>query len=454
MQIETRTIDFIPEEERHGKPRDLFTVWFGANMNMTTLLTGALLYSLKLNLFWSSFATIIGVAVGSIFVASHSVQGPRLGIPQMIQSRAQFGVFGAILPMIFVMAIYFGFSVSNTLIVSQTLATAANISNTLSVVLFSVGTFMVALFGYQLIHKTQAILTWVSIVLFAVVLIIIMQNPPAADLWFPDATSLATVMMGIGLTSTFALSCAPYVADYSRYLPKDTSSKSVFWNTYFGMVLSLTFMMIIGAILASKIEGFADNSGGNLAALFGAYSSLLYILIVYALLCINVFNFYGAFMAVITTLEPIVQFKVTTKTRAFVLLLITLLNIGFCQMATGDFAGMFLNFIFFISYALVPWTAINLVDYYVVRKGKYNIPDIFNPNGIYGRYNGVAIAVFVASVLAEIPFINLAGFYTGPISETMGGIDLAWLVGIVVGSIGYYLPMASRVSRQDPIQDI
>ncbi|MGO7543939.1 cytosine permease [Rhizobium ruizarguesonis] len=55
-----------------------------------------------------------------LLVASHSVQGPRLGIPQMIQSRAQFGVLGAIFPMLFVMFIYFGFSVSNTLLAAQT----------------------------------------------------------------------------------------------------------------------------------------------------------------------------------------------------------------------------------------------------------------------------------------------------------------------------------------------
>ncbi|TBE15200.1 hypothetical protein ELH07_37210 (plasmid) [Rhizobium ruizarguesonis] len=120
MEIDQRTIDFIPEAERYGKERDLFPVWFGANVNLTSLVTGALLVSMGLNLFWAVISIVVGVSIGTILVASHSVQGPRLGIPQMIQSRAQFGVLGAIFPMLFVMFIYFGFSVSNTLLAAQT----------------------------------------------------------------------------------------------------------------------------------------------------------------------------------------------------------------------------------------------------------------------------------------------------------------------------------------------
>ena len=40
-----------------------------------------------------------------------------------------------------------------------------------------------------------------------------------------------------------------------------------------------------------------------------------------------------------------------------------------------------------LLYLFTPWTAINLVDFYVVRKGHYSIREIFNPNGMYGRWN-------------------------------------------------------------------
>ncbi len=109
MNVEKRSIDFIPETERHGEPRSLLFVWFGANANITTVAAGVLPVSLGLNLFWSALSILLGSLIGAIFMASHSAQGPRLGIPQMIQSRAQFGVFGAIVPLLFVMFIYLGF---------------------------------------------------------------------------------------------------------------------------------------------------------------------------------------------------------------------------------------------------------------------------------------------------------------------------------------------------------
>ena len=92
MKVEERSIEYIPANERHGKAKDLFPIWFGANMNITTLVSGSLPIMLGLNLFWSVIAIVIGSLIGAIFMASHSVQGPKLGIPQMIQSRAQLGV--------------------------------------------------------------------------------------------------------------------------------------------------------------------------------------------------------------------------------------------------------------------------------------------------------------------------------------------------------------------------
>ena len=129
MKIETRSIEYIPANERHGKPRGLFSVWFAANMHITTLVTGALCVTFGLNLFWSVVAIILGNLLGAIFMASHSAQGPKLGIPQMIQSRAQFGVIGAVIPLILVIFMYLGFFASSGLFGAQVLSSALNLNN-------------------------------------------------------------------------------------------------------------------------------------------------------------------------------------------------------------------------------------------------------------------------------------------------------------------------------------
>jgi NCS1 family nucleobase:cation symporter-1 len=95
MDVEKRSIEFIPESERYGTPARLFSIWFSSNMQVTALIIGALGVIEGLNVFWGIVAALLGSAIGTIFMAAHSAQGPQLGIPQMIQSRAQFGVLGA-----------------------------------------------------------------------------------------------------------------------------------------------------------------------------------------------------------------------------------------------------------------------------------------------------------------------------------------------------------------------
>jgi len=91
LALERRSVDPVPDSERHGSVRSLFTVWFAANMQVTTVVTGALGVIVGLPLPWAILALVIGNLVGAVFMALHSAQGPKLGIPQMIQSRAQFG---------------------------------------------------------------------------------------------------------------------------------------------------------------------------------------------------------------------------------------------------------------------------------------------------------------------------------------------------------------------------
>ncbi|VVO35643.1 purine-cytosine permease family protein [Pseudomonas fluorescens] len=447
MSIEKRSIDFIPEAERHGKPGSLFFIWFGANMNITTIASGVLPVVLGLNLLWSALAIILGSLLGAIFMASHSAQGPRLGIPQMIQSRAQFGVIGAILPLLFVMLIYLGFFVSNTLLAAQALETVSPLGSNGNILLIGALCFVVALYGYRLIHRLQKMLSLLSLVVFIAATLLALSLPIAPEQWAATDFSLAKFLMAVSIAVTWQLSYAPYVADYSRYLPSKTSMPQVFWYSYAGTVSGGAWMMILGAILSVAIPDFASNVGGHVAGLFGPVALLLFVFIVYGQVSINVFNLYGAFMSTITVIEPFARLRVTPRVRCVFMLIISLVATALCTISQDDFISFFLNFIFFMSYFLIPWTAINLVDFYWLRKGEYRIDDIFDMNGIYGRVNWIACASFIVAIAVEIPFMNTT-LYVGPLATQLGGIDLAWVVGLVVPAFGYYWLM--RFARQTP----
>jgi len=445
MKVEKRSIDFIPEAERHGEPRSLFFVWFGANANITTVAAGVLPVSMGLNLFWSALSILLGSLVGAIFMASHSAQGPRLGIPQMIQSRAQFGVFGAIVPLLFVMLIYLGFFVSNTLLAAQAIASSSPLSNVGNIVLLGVLCFLVALFGYQLIHRQQKLLSLVSIAVFGIATLLALALPMEAGLWTTEGFNLASFLASVSIAVTWQLSYAPYVADYSRYLPTRTSTRQVFWYSYAGTVIGGSWMMLLGAVLAKAVTGFSDNVGLHLLSVLGGGTLLAVAFVLYGQIAINVFNLYGAFMSTVTVIEPFAALKVTPKVRAGFMLVICAVATALCTLAQDDFIQFFLNFIFFMSYFLIPWTAINLVDYYALRKGVYQIADIFEPSGIYGRVNWIAIGVFLATIALEIPFMNTS-LYVGPIATSLQGIDLAWVVGLLFPAGCYYVLMARRAT--------
>jgi NCS1 family nucleobase:cation symporter-1 len=107
--IEVRSIDFIPDAERHGGLLSQFTLWLSANLQITAIVTGALAVVLGGDVFWSLIALLLGQLVGGAVMALHGAQGPQLGLPQMISSRVQFGVYGAMIPIVLVCLMYIGF---------------------------------------------------------------------------------------------------------------------------------------------------------------------------------------------------------------------------------------------------------------------------------------------------------------------------------------------------------
>jgi nucleobase:cation symporter-1, NCS1 family len=166
--IEVRSIDYVPLTERHGKIWHLGPLWFMANAQIATLAVGLISISQGLSLFWSVLAIVTGTLVGTLFMAFHSAQGPQLGLPQMIQSRPQFGYVGALLVWLFAYVQYAGFNVFNTILGSDAMSLTAHGSAKLWVVIVTAAAFVIALVGYDLIHKAERWLTYSMLVIFGI----------------------------------------------------------------------------------------------------------------------------------------------------------------------------------------------------------------------------------------------------------------------------------------------
>src|SRR4029077_20708237 len=149
--VEQHHIDPIPASERHGQPRSLFFVWFAANLVIGTIITGALAVLVGNDLFWAVVSIVVGNLVGAVFMAFHSAQGPRLGVPQHIQSRGQFGFHGALLPVALGIILYIGFFAAGAVPAAQGLHDLwTGINLNVAILIIGVPSLLLAIFGYDL----------------------------------------------------------------------------------------------------------------------------------------------------------------------------------------------------------------------------------------------------------------------------------------------------------------
>jgi NCS1 family nucleobase:cation symporter-1 len=162
-RLEISTIQQIPLDQRHGTAADLFTVWFGSNLMLLTIVTGGLAVTVfHLPFTWAVIALIVGNLVGAVFMALHAAQGPTLGVPQMIQTRGQFGSLGSLLVVGIVIVMYVGFLASNLVLGGEALSTLApGISDSPGIALVGVLSVVAAIYGHDLIHAYARVMTYV-----------------------------------------------------------------------------------------------------------------------------------------------------------------------------------------------------------------------------------------------------------------------------------------------------
>jgi nucleobase:cation symporter-1, NCS1 family len=441
--IESKSIDWVPLEDRRGKPSTLFPLWFMSNANLTTLATGMVGASLGASFMTSLIAIVLGAAVGTVFTAFHSAQGPQLGLPQMIQSRAQFGYRGVVVICAVVIFSIVGFNIFNQILAADvlTMTTGADVHDVWFVVITALA-LALAIFGYHWIHRIQNWLTWLFLATFGVftVVALIASDVPAGQFGL-SGFSWPAFLVQFGAAAAYALGWAPYVSDYSRYLPPQTSPRKALFYTYSGVFVGAAWLMVLGAFVAAlfadmspleAVRRTADDivSGSGLWLLVAALPGLITVITV---------NIYAASIELITIVDSFRSVRPTRRLRVVSCSVLAAAGLLGAVLSTGDFLANFSSFLVVLLYLLVPWTSVNLVDYYFVRRGHYAIREIFVPRGgVYGTWGWRGLAAYGIGIVAMVPFV-VTVWYTGPVADAMGGVDIALFVGLFASAVAYVL---------------
>ncbi len=439
--VETHSIDFVPLSERHGRVTQQGPFWFLGNFHFFTVSIGFVGPALGLGFAAASLAGVLGILFGTVFMAFHAAQGPELGLPQMIQSRAQFGYNGVIVPLIAALCTFVGFNVIDSIVIAAGLKSIWGIDSQVAMFALAVVPVVLAIWGHDWVHLAFRALFWLSLPLFAILTVAIASGHVATPHFVPAPVvfTWGAFLAQFVAAASYNITYAPYVSDFTRYLPPSTSRRAVIGHVYAGAALSAIWMIAIGAWLATHMaarDGLTALfvAGNQLAGGFGFW---LAIFSASALVATMGMNAYSGMLTVVTGLDIFRPgtsgswVRITTILVLAVLWLVPALSFG-----GNAIAGLNAMLVVTLN-LLVPWTAVNLVDYFYLSDGHYDIAAMADPDGRYGRYNAVGIASYFVGLLASLPFFDIPDYWVGPIARRIGDLDFAWLVGLVVAAAVY-----------------
>lgn len=436
--VETRAIDYIPWAERRGKVWYQGPFWFAGSFVLVTMAVGFTGPLAGLGFGWSAIAAVLGSAVGTFFMAFHANQGPRLGIPQMIQSRAQFGTRGVIVPLLAALCVYIGFNAFNGPMATQSFEAVAGKRWPWFATVVAVQ-LVIAVAGYDLIHRVQRWMTYALIASFAVLTAgsLVVLDAPKYFIMGPLHASafFSQFVVSAGYQIGFAI----YVSDYTRYLPANTRLAPIVLWTYAGANLSALWLMPLGSLYAIALKHGATITSvltaGNLIA--PGVGSIVMTVSAVALTTVMAVNTYGATLVALTTLDCFRPIRSSMRTRIIGTLSVTLPTLALSLLLPESYQESFSNFLTLMLYFLVPWSAINLVDYYWVRRGRYAVLDMFRTDGVYGPWAWRGLLSYAVGFGAMVPFFSLP-FFTGPAARALGGMDISIVFGLLVSGLTYY----------------
>ena len=441
--VEAHSYDYIPEDQRHGSGRKQLPFWFMLNATLITLFTGAIGPTFGLGLAWTVVAVIGGSVFGTFFQAFHAAQGPRMGLPQMIQSRVQFGSRGSVLPLAAVVIVTAGFGIFYIQLAAQSMTQVTGPHMTA----FEWGVAIVgtglAIVGYNLLHKVERWLSLLVVANLVLLTVAVFVKLPVGHLLTSGEFVATGFIAQFGASASYQIAIAPIVSDYTRYLPANTRTSSMVAVVFGGTLGSAVWLETLGAVMAVGKPGgniVADiaSVGNEFGLSLGTVTLALAVVVTTSIYSVSL---YSATVTALSTVEAFRYFRSTAALRAACLCLAGGLTLAGSLLLSNNFLTNFSGFLTVMLYLLIPWTAVNLVDFYLVRKGTYSISDILRPDGgIYGRWNQKGMAAYILGFVAMIPFFSTV-IFTGPVAKAIHGADIAPIVGLGVSAFSYWIFM-------------
>ncbi|WP_017573179.1 purine-cytosine permease family protein [Nocardiopsis halotolerans] len=452
--IETRGIDQVSGDERHGSPRELFVVWAAPNVSYLSIVVGASLVLMGLSL----AEALLVIVAGNLFwllTGFIGVSGTAAGTAGSVVSRAMYGVRGnKVLVAVsgwLIAALYLGlnwaaaavagFGLTRFLGLPETPLVEAGV-----VCLIAAATILVSVYGHATIVRLYSVLTTVLLVVFTVLTVLILQH---ADLGYVPADPATGWEEWAVLTAGFTIVASTpfsYVnsPDLARYLPRGSGTAAItLWSAAGGIVPSVVFTAA-GALAATGLDMSAPQT-----ALESIMPTWLVPVFVVAVVLNTVANngvtAYSAGLAMQSVGVPL--------PRVPAVLVIGAIGTALAVVAVTvvDFMAAVSTMLELVVVLTVPFMAVFATDV-VMRRNRYRGEQLHDqsrnsPFWYRSGVNPAGAAATVTGIVAATLCVSTT-FWTGPLSEAVHGLNLAVPVGVVVSAALYWL--LSRALRTHP----
>lgn len=448
--VEMNGINPIDQEQRHGKPTELFWIWFASNIGILGIVYGAgYLTGNGLNLWQSLVVGLIATAVSFLFVGILSIPGVWGGAPMLTLSRAIFGTRGNIGPTLVSWISLVGWE--TFLVIASAgalteLLTIFGISvnpvwTVVSIIVLSTAVVACGYWGHATLVWMQRAVTWIFGILTLILIAFIVpqtnwnkllsQPPGPWDTGVATAFVIIMAATGIGWINSGA--------DYARYLPRKSSGKAITLWTVLGGTLPLYVLMVVGVLLAS-FKAEASTSAGSLATIREALPTWL--AIPYLLTAIGGL-LAGAALDIYSSGLNLLAMGIRMKRQYAVLIDGVVMIAGSIAVTFfSTFSNALYSFLLLLAAGLTTWAAIFLIDMIWRRSyDRSSLNDTSRESAYYYTFgfNIPACAAWLIGVVVGLLF-TVSSFFTGPLAKGIfASTSLGYLLGAAVSAILYLI---------------
>ncbi|MFS0894113.1 purine-cytosine permease family protein [Microbacterium sp. 179-I 3D3 NHS] len=444
---ETRGIELIDDDERHGRARDLFLIWAAPSVSILNLTIGASLILLGLEV-WQAIAVIVAASLLWVLPGLIAASGPASGTSGSVVTRAMYGVLGNRLFVAvvgwFIGAVFLSLTWLASSFLGADLLRRAGLADPVWVpivvtLVVAAITILVAIFGHGLILRVYPYMAAALFVIFLAVAGFIL---PTVDWQYAPTAPLS----GIGLWSAVSIGFTILAStplsfinspDIARYLPRETKPSHIAAATALGGALPFIVFTIVGVLLATGLSGAAFEAGIDVALLdlLPAWLGPVLVLgVVLNTIALNAMTAYTSSMAL-----QAIGFRLRRIPAAIIVGVVgTALTIYLVLSSSLlEAANLMLQFLVVVS---GPAMAIFVVDV-ILRRYDYEGPDLFvnRAGGRYwysGGWSIPGIAALLLGGLATAVCLSTS-VWSGPVAQLTGFIDLSVPVGMLVAAVLY-----------------